>query len=143
MAFVEPRSRAGSTATTQAAPTYASARPLTKKSSTAALAPAKTNTQNNEQPPAAGSEKQAKKKAAVEKPINLPDPPQVIVDDHGVEWVRGRLLGSGGFARVYEASNAAGLFKAFKVVSKKHLQSRKARSKVSSRKDSPSSTPRD
>lgn len=132
------RQRAGSTASNANAnahanppTTSASSRPLSTKTSTQALAPAKTNQHDPQQQQPHEKEKHKSKKEAVEKPINLPDPPQIIVDHSGVEWVRGKLLGSGGFARVYDATNSKGHMKAFKVVAKKHLQSRKARSKVS------------
>ena len=80
---------------------------------------------------AAGTErKQKEKKAAQEKPVNLPDPPQAVVDNEGVQWTRGRLLGSGGFARVYDVISEKGEMRAFKVIAKKHLQSKKTRAKV-------------
>ncbi|CAO1620823.1 unnamed protein product [Sympodiomycopsis kandeliae] len=96
----------------------------TKKPSSSALATAAAEQQQLPPP------KEKAKKKQHEKPINLPDPPQIIVDESGVEWDRGKLLGSGGFARVYDAVNALGEQRAFKVVAKKHLQSRKARSKI-------------
>ena len=39
-------------------------------------------------------EKAKKKKRDENKPINLPDPPELIVDDQGERWQRGKLLGS-------------------------------------------------
>lgn len=46
--------------------------------------------------PAASAQpaKEKPKKATQEKPINLPDPPEVMVDEQGVKWWRGSLLGS-------------------------------------------------
>lgn len=76
-------------------------------------------------------EAEKKKKAAAEKPVNLPEPPATVKDAEGVEWTRGKMLGSGGFARVYDAISSRGEMKAFKVIAKKHLQSKKTRSKVS------------
>lgn len=99
---------------------------------TASQAPASTATTATTAAMAAPAEKKAKdKKAAHEKPTSLPDPPETVRDQDGVEWTRGRMLGSGGFARVYDAISAKGEMKAFKVIAKKHLQSKKTRQKVS------------
>ncbi|CAO1612729.1 unnamed protein product [Parajaminaea phylloscopi] len=82
------------------------------------------------QPAAAPAEKKEKKKPAQEKPTSLPDPPETVRDSDGVEWTRGRMLGSGGFARVYDAISSRGEMRAFKVIAKKHLQSKKTRQKI-------------
>jgi hypothetical protein len=39
-------------------------------------------------------DKPKEKKKVQEKPINLPDPPEIIVDEQGTRWARGKLLGS-------------------------------------------------
>lgn len=87
-------------------------------------------------PTAAVPEKKEKKKPSQEKPTSLPDPPETVKDSDGIEWTRGRMLGSGGFARVYDAISSKGEMRAFKVIAKKHLQSRKTRQKVSRVRDS-------
>ncbi|PWN23349.1 Pkinase-domain-containing protein [Microstroma glucosiphilum] len=104
--------------------TYAQRSPARRKETTT-LAPTSTTTANRPV-----TEKPKEKKKVQEKPINLPDPPEIIVDEQGTRWARGKLLGSGGFARVYDAQNARGEMRAFKVIAKKHLQSKKARSKI-------------
>lgn len=140
--------------------TYAQRSP-TRRKETTTLAPTSTTTANRPV-----TEKPKEKKKVQEKPINLPDPPEIIIDEQGTRWARGKLLGSvsvsgsvlvasyqlmlilnksslslqGGFARVYDAQNARGEMRAFKVIAKKHLQSKKARSKVSSKRLTPAKT---
>ncbi|GAK64750.1 pkinase-domain-containing protein [Moesziomyces antarcticus] len=61
----------------------------------------------------------------------LPAPPRVIIDSDGRHFKRGDLLGQGGFARVYMATDPEGRQKAFKVIAKSAIiHSRKSRQKV-------------
>ncbi|CCF51936.1 hypothetical protein NDA11_004121 [Ustilago hordei] len=61
----------------------------------------------------------------------LPPPPKVIIDSEGRAFKRGDLLGQGGFARVYQATDPAGNHKAFKVIAKSAIiKSRKNRQKI-------------
>ena len=60
------------------------------------------------------------------------EPPLVIKRDENGYLTRGRMLGEGGFARVYAAVDSlTGLEKAIKVISKEQLKSTKTKSKVS------------
>ncbi|SPO26424.1 related to CDC5 - Serine/threonine-protein kinase [Ustilago trichophora] len=71
--------------------------------------------------------------AASSKPKKppLPPPPKVIIDSEGRAFKRGELLGQGGFARVYMASDPEGRHKAFKVIAKAAIaKSRKNRQKI-------------
>ncbi|KAI5478032.1 polo-like kinase [Pseudohyphozyma bogoriensis] len=56
-------------------------------------------------------------------------PPEVIIRD-GEQLARGKLLGEGGFARVYLATEQDGKRKALKVISKEQLKSTKNKSKL-------------
>ncbi|PWN50924.1 hypothetical protein IE53DRAFT_74330 [Violaceomyces palustris] len=68
------------------------------------------------------SPKKTKASGSSKKP-QLPSPPRVIVDQNGKEYVRGQLLGQGGFARVYEVTDSDGRSKAFKVIAKRAIVS--------------------
>ncbi|KAL5522527.1 hypothetical protein ACEPAG_8543 [Sanghuangporus baumii] len=60
-----------------------------------------------------------------------PSPPQVIRDRaHAMSYSRVGFLGEGGFARVYEVQDRNGVRQAIKVVTKKSLQTRKAKTKL-------------
>ena len=59
------------------------------------------------------------------------EPPEVIVRDKGgTSLTTGKLLGEGGFARVYAASEHDGTIKAVKVVAKTQLKTSKNRAKL-------------
>lgn len=59
------------------------------------------------------------------------EPPIVIKRNDNGYLTRGRMLGEGGFARVYAATDSlTGLQKAVKVISKEQLKSTKTKSKV-------------
>ncbi|PWZ00190.1 Pkinase-domain-containing protein, partial [Testicularia cyperi] len=65
------------------------------------------------------------------KKPQLPPPPKVIIDSEGRAYKRGALLGQGGFARVYDAVDPEGRWKAFKVIAKCAIaKSRKSRQKI-------------
>lgn len=125
---LDSRRRDPSSATTYTAGGAATKSPTRRKESP--VAPTTTATANVATATAAPAAERKSKKPAQEKPVNLPDPPASLVDNEGVQWTRGRLLGSGGFARVYDAISERGEMRAFKVIAKKHLQSRKTRQKV-------------
>lgn len=59
------------------------------------------------------------------------EPPMIIKRNENGYLTRGRMLGEGGFARVYAATDSiTGLQKAVKVISKEQLKSTKTKSKV-------------
>lgn len=61
------------------------------------------------------------------------EPPLVIKRNDNGSLTRGRMLGEGGFARVYAATDSVnGATKAVKVISKEQLKSSKTKAKVSS-----------
>lgn len=60
------------------------------------------------------------------------EPPLIIKRNDNGYLTRGRMLGEGGFARVYAATDSlTGLQKAVKVISKEQLKSTKTKTKVS------------
>lgn len=60
------------------------------------------------------------------------EPPVIIKRNENGYLTRGRMLGEGGFARVYAATDSiTGSQKAVKVISKEQLKSTKTKSKVS------------
>lgn len=97
----------------------AAARPIrhaeNKENRPAAPSTAATGTK-----PAHAQTKQAPSKKSV-----LPTAPPVIVDAHGYEYLTGRVLGQGGFARVYDARAGDGTHYAFKVIDKASVLSSK------------------
>lgn len=59
------------------------------------------------------------------------EPPVIIKRNENGYLTRGRMLGEGGFARVYAATDSiTGSQKAVKVISKEQLKSTKTKSKV-------------
>ena len=59
------------------------------------------------------------------------EPPMIIKRNENGYLTRGRMLGEGGFARVYAATDSInGSQKAIKVISKEQLKSTKTKSKV-------------
>lgn len=61
------------------------------------------------------------------------EPPLVIKRNENGHLTRGRMLGEGGFARVYAATDSVnGSTKAVKVISKEQLKSSKTKTKVAS-----------
>ncbi|CDZ97711.1 pkinase-domain-containing protein [Phaffia rhodozyma] len=67
-----------------------------------------------------------------DKKDRIPSTPPPIIRDHvrKIEFQRIGLLGEGGFARVYEVRTGEGNHLAFKVVSKKSLQTTKTKTKL-------------
>jgi len=58
------------------------------------------------------------------------EPPTVIVRDKGGSLQRGEMLGEGGFARVYRATEDDGALKAVKIIAKDQLKTSKNRAKL-------------
>lgn len=58
------------------------------------------------------------------------EPPTVIVRDKGGSLQRGEMLGEGGFARVYRATEDDGSLKAVKIIAKDQLKTSKNRAKL-------------
>ncbi|PWN41749.1 Pkinase-domain-containing protein [Ceraceosorus guamensis] len=77
--------------------------------------------------------KKKKKKAAEKKrtKTQMPEFPEEVMDETGAFWKSGRVLGQGGFARVYDMSDAHGARRAFKGISKLALiESKKNKAKL-------------